>query len=288
MTVTESANAKLNLSLDVTGKLPGGYHSLRMVMESVALCDEAEVILRTDGEVTLRCSLPWLPCDGRNLAVIAAREFFAALGECPGADIRLIKRIPVGAGMAGGSTDAAAVLRALNRMTGRPFDAAGLREIGLRVGSDVPYCIEGGSALAEGRGEILTRLPMPPKCSVVIAKPVFPLSTAELFGLVDARRSRMRPDIPGQIRAMQDGDLSGTARRMYNVFEEVLPRRCAEIGTLRSTLLDCGALSAVMTGTGSAVFGLFEEEKTALSAAERLRTYCRDCFVTEFVPECVV
>ena len=282
-TITEAAYAKLNLSLDVTGRLPGGYHALTMVMESVELHDEISVTLRGDGEVKLRCDLGWLPSDGRNLAVAAAKAFFSALGEERGADITLCKHIPVGAGMAGGSTDAAAVLRALNRLCSRPFDAEGLRALALTIGSDVPYCVQGGSFLAEGRGERLSPAPMPPECAVVIAKPAFSISTPELFSLVDARRSRTRPDTAGLLRAMEAGDLPGTARRMFNVFEDVLPRRCGEVGALKLRLLDAGAIGSVMTGTGSAVFGLFPDADSAALAAESLRGHCRDCFVTRFV-----
>jgi len=283
--MTEQARAKLNLSLDVLGRLPGGYHALLMVMESVELCDEIDITPRSDGAFTLRSDLAWLPCDGRNLMIRAARAFCAA-AELPalGADLTLRKRIPVGAGMAGGSSDAAAVLRGLNALAGRPFDADGLRRIALEVGSDVPYCVCGGSALAEGRGERLTPLPEMPKCSVVVVKPSFSLSTAELFGRVDSRRSSTRPDTAGLRSALEAGDLPGVARRMFNVFEDVLPRSCGEIGEARGELLDLGALGAVMTGTGSAVFGLFDEEESAAQAASALRGQFEEVFLTRFTP----
>ncbi|MBQ2896365.1 MAG: 4-(cytidine 5'-diphospho)-2-C-methyl-D-erythritol kinase, partial [Oscillospiraceae bacterium] len=196
---------------------------------------------------------------------------------------RLKKRIPVGAGMAGGSTDGAAVLRALNRLCGRPFDAEALRAIGLTLGSDVPYCVQGGSMLAGGRGEKLTPLPMPPECHVVIAKPVFSLSTAELFSRVDGRHARTRPDTRGLICAMEQGDLPGMARRMFNVFEDVLPRHCGEVASIRGTLLEAGALGSVMTGTGSAVFGVFAGETAAKAAAGQLRSQYRDVCCTKFI-----
>ena len=280
--ITEKAPAKLNLSLDVLGRLEGGYHALRMVMESVSFGDTLEITLRKDGEIRLETGLAWLPRDGRNLAVEAARVFREALGEeTLGADILLTKRIPVGAGMGGGSADAAAVLRGLNRLTGRPFDGEKLRELGLAIGSDVPYCVCGGSRLAEGRGEVLSPLPMPPECRVVIAKPSFSISTASLFARIDGRAGRTRPDTAGMIGAMEQGDLGGVARRMFNVFEDVLPRSCRDVGAL----LDHGALGAVMTGTGSAVFGLFAGDGEAQKAAVALRSLCRDVTVTEFVGE---
>ncbi len=279
----EHAFAKLNLTLDVLGKLPNGYHSLSMVMESVELGDEVELTPRNDGEIILNSNLPWLPRDGRNLAVEAVRLFRDTLGEEKlGADIYLRKRIPVGAGMAGGSANAAAVLRALNRYTGRPYDADGLRALGLQIGSDVPYCICGGSMLAEGQGEVLTPIAMPPECHVVICKPSFSISTGELFKKIDARSGRIRPDTKGLIAAMERKDAGGMSRRMYNVFEDVLPRNFRDISELKSRFLDWGALGTVMTGTGSAVFGIFDDHDRAADASVDMGLYCRDVFLTRF------
>ena len=280
MTVNEKGYAKLNYSLDVRAKRPDGYHDLTMVMGSVSLWDDVDVTLRRDGRIEARCSLPWLPRDRRNLAVRAARVFFDAMNDplC-GADIHIKKRVPVGAGMAGGSTDAAAVLRALNALTGMNFSVERLRDLALAVGSDVPYCITGGMMLAEGRGEVLSPLPELPGGWIVICKPPFSVSTAELFGRIDKRRITAHPDTQGLCAALRAGDLSGVARRMYNVFEEALPRSSAEIGSIRGTLLGAGALGAVMTGTGSAVFGVFEDRAAAAAAHDGLlRTY-RECFL---------
>ena len=284
--VKEIAHAKLNLSLDVLSRREDGYHDLRMVMCSVDFGDDVIVSLRTDEDTVCSSNLPWLPQDGRNLAVRAVDAFFDTLCEKnPGVEITLVKRIPVGAGMAGGSANAAAVLRALNHLTGAGLDAHSLRNIGLMVGSDVPYCITGGNALAEGRGEILTVLPSIPSCSVVICKPSFSVSTADLYRVIDSHQLRAHPDTAGLIKAMKEGDLSGIARRMYNVFEDVLPRSSQEIRTIRSELLDLGALGAVMTGTGSAVFGLFDDQIKAAAAFSRLRVMYRDCFITEIHSE---
>lgn len=286
METKENAYAKLNLSLDVLGKRPDGYHDLRMVMCSVELADEVTVALRSDGRINVNSNFPWLPRDSRNLAVKAAEAFFDAVGEPnPGLDIQMFKRVPVGAGMAGGSANAAAVLRALNRLTHAGMDAAQLRRIGLTVGSDVPYCIEGGSALAEGRGELLTPIGWIPACSVVICKPAFSISSADLFRRIDLKPPRTHPDTAGMLQAIAAGELDAVARRMYNVFEDALPRSCAEIHTIRGALLDAGALGAVMTGTGSAVFGLFDREETAREAWERLKKAYRDCFLTQIRSE---
>ena len=289
MTVNEKGYAKLNYSLDVHAKRADGYHDLTMVMGSVSLWDDVEVSLRTDGKIEAACSLPWLPRDERNLAVRAARVFFDAAGETSlGADIRIKKRVPVGAGMAGGSTDAAAVLRALNVLTGANLSAERLRALALTVGSDVPYCVTGGMMLAEGRGEILSPLPELPGGWIVICKPPFSVSTAELFGRIDKRRVTAHPDTQGLCAALRDGDLRGAARRMYNVFEEALPRSSAEIGSIRGALLDGGALGAVMTGTGSAVFGIFEERAAAAAAHESLSQSYRECFLVRAVDALVL
>ena len=284
--VTELSRAKLNLSLDVLARRDDGYHDLKMVMGSVDFADEVTVSLCGSGETTARSNLPWLPSDRRNLTVRAAEAFFAALGEKnPGVEIHMLKRIPVGAGMAGGSANAAAVLRGLNTLTGAGLDADALRRIALEVGSDVPYCVSGGMALAEGRGERLTPLPPMPACHIVICKPAFSISTAELFSRIDGRALRAHPDTAGLIAALERGDLAGTAVRMFNVFEEALPRNAGAVRDIRSALLDAGALGAVMTGTGSAVFGLFDSLEWAEKARADLTGMYRDCVLTSMRSE---
>ena len=273
------AYAKLNLSLDVLGARPDGYHGMRMVMQSVTLCDDVRVALNDSGAVTAETNFGFLPLDGRNIAVRAAQAFFAAAGmEGCGAHIVLRKRIPVGAGLGGGSTDAAAVLRCLNELCGAGFSRAKLEEIGGTLGSDVPFCVAGGTQLAEERGDVLSPLPALPECRFVICKPRFSIRTPELFARIDSRVSRIHPDTDGISRALAEGDVAGVARRMYNVFEDVLPRRCGEIGVIKRRLLDAGALGAVMTGTGSAVFGVFPDDVAARAAAAALGAQYRECF----------
>ena len=277
--IQEKAWAKLNLSLDVLGRLPGGYHEMKMVMQSASLCDEVFLERNGAGSITLRSSFVYLPTDGRNLAYRAAEEFFKAAGlKNPGLSIGLKKRIPVGAGLGGGSTDAAAVLRGLNRMYGFPFGRVDLEHLGEALGSDVPFCVAGGTRLAEGRGEILTALPPLPDCGIVICKPPFPIRTPELFARIDGRRTRTHPDTAGLAAALEAGSLEDVARRMYNVFEEVLPAGCAEIGVIRQRLLDAGALGVVMSGTGSAVLGLFPGAAEAEAARQALAVHYRECF----------
>ena len=276
---SESARAKLNLSLDVLGKRPDGYHELRMVIQSSGLSDDVYVELREDGSFLAETNRRYIPSGEKNEAVKAARAFFSAAGLSLGAYIRIEKRIPVCAGLGGGSADAAAVLRALNVLTGANFSAEQLRTLALTVGSDVPYCVTGGMMLAEGRGEILSPLPELPGGWIVICKPPFSVSTAELFGRIDKRRITAHPDTQGLCAALHAGDLRGVARRMFNVFEEALPRSGAEIGSIRGALLDGGALGAVMTGTGSAVFGVFDDRAAAAAAYESLSQSYRECFL---------
>lgn len=265
-----NAYAKLNLTLDILRKREDGYHDLQMVMQSIDLCDRL-TLSPARGEGEMRTNLAYLPADGRNLAQMAAEAFRRATGKGGAVDIAIEKNIPVCAGMGGGSSDAAAVLRAMNELTGAGLSLMELAGIGQNVGSDVPYCVLGGTALAEGRGEILTPLPALPRCHVVVCKPAFPISTPQLFARVNVRRITCRPDTPGLIAALEAGDLLGVARRMYNVFEDVLePRRRGEIDAIKSVLIDSGALGASMSGSGPTVFGLFDCEDTAREAFGRL------------------
>ncbi len=275
------AYAKLNLALDILRKREDGYHDLRMVMHSVSLADTLTVT-PADGKGKLTTNLSYLPLDGSNLAVKAAEAFRDYTGSDLEVDISIEKRIPICAGMAGGSSDAAAVLLAMNELTGTGLSPAALAEIGRTVGSDVPYCLMGGTALAEGRGEILTPLPPLPACSIVLCKPSFSISTARLFSQVDVKKIRSRPDTAGMLDALSQGNLEDVARRMYNVFEDFLePRRKSEIFSLRSDLIDCGALGACMTGSGPTVFGLFSDSADAGNAAEVLSRKYRSVFLCE-------
>lgn len=281
----ERALAKLNLTLDVLGKRPDGYHDLRMVMQSVALCDEVTLEPRTDGALRARCSFAFLPSGEGNLAVIAARRFWAARGREPrGMDITIQKRIPVCAGLAGGSSDAAAVLRALNRLEGEPFDSQALAAIGAQVGSDVPYCVLRGTALVQGRGERLTPLPSLPHCHVVVCKPDFPISTPELFHRIDGVKLRCRPDTGGMLAALAAGDLAGVARRLYNVFEDALTERHQDkVSQIKGVLIQRGALGSCMSGSGPTVFGLFDDWTAAQAAYEELCETYHDTFLTQTV-----
>lgn len=277
-----SANAKINLTLDILRRREDGYHELQMVMQAVSLADQLTVVPARGTEGTAASDLHFLPTGGKNLAQMAAAAFRAATGLGGAVDVTIQKRVPVCAGLAGGSADAAAVLRAMDELTGAELSPVELAKIGEGVGSDVPFCVLGGTALAEGRGERLTPLPPLPPCHITICKPPFSISTPQLFSRVNVRKIVRRPDTAGTIAALEAGDLAGVARRMYNVFEDVLePRRMAEIREIESALIDCGALGASMSGSGPSVFGLFQDQRQAQDACERLKKSYRDVFLCQ-------
>lgn len=279
------ARAKLNLTLDVLGRRPDGYYDLRMIMQTIGLADVLTLEENGAGELRVSTNLHFLPSNEKNLAAQAALRWCEARGQAPrGLDIAIEKRIPVCAGMAGGSSDAAAVLRALNEREGSPLSLPELAKVGERVGSDVPYCVIGGTALAEERGEVLTPLPPLPRCWVVLCKPEFSISTPALFARIDSVKLRCRPDTQGAVAALEAGDLAGVARRMYNVFEDALPdRQRARVNDLKNALIQCGALGASMSGTGPTVFGLFDGGEAARQAQERLEGFGGEIFLTQTV-----
>lgn len=280
MRVQEYAYAKLNLTLDVTAKRDDGYHDMLMVMQTVSVTDS--IVLEQTGEKGIRASsnFRYIPTDERNLAVCAAGAYLDAVGEEKnGILIRMDKSIPVGAGMAGGSADAAAVLRGMNRLHGNRMNRRELEKLGEQVGSDVAFCVAGGTALARGRGEVLEDLTPMPDCAIVICKPGFSISTPELFRKLDQTGLRTHPDTAGMLSALESGNLKEISMRMFNVFEEVDDRRMRSEAEIKHVLLDYGALGAVMTGTGSAVFGVFGDETAAETCAAYLRSEHKFCHV---------
>ena len=283
--ITVQAPAKLNLTLDVLGRREDGYHDLRMVMQSVQMGDTLTLEPGKGESIRVKSNLGFLPSDGRNLAAAAALVFWKEQGIEPyPLDITLKKVTPVCAGLGGGSSDAAAVLRAMNEIHGTGLSVEQLAVIGQKVGSDVPYCVLGCTALAEGKGEILTTLPALPRCWAVLCKPDFSVSTPALFAQIDSVRLRRRPDTEGVLKALGEGDLPGVARRFYNVFEDALPERCAaKVNQVKHILIHHGALGAAMSGTGSAVFGLFEKQEEAQSAYEELLNLYPETFLTQTV-----
>lgn len=277
------ARAKLNLSLDVISRREDGYHDMKMVMQTVELADEISLTEIEESGVFVSTNLRYLPNDERNLAAIACCKFQEATGWAgKGLSIQINKHIPVCAGMGGGSSDAAAVLRAVNELSGLNLPLERLAQIGELVGSDVPYCVLGATALAEGKGEQLTVLPSMPACFIVVCKPSFPISTPELFGCIDCKKIRCRPDTEGIIAALHSNDLNGIARRLYNVFEDVLTdRRGTEIAEIKSEMVSGGALGAAMSGTGPTVFGIFDNEDHAKHVYQTLKEQYSDTFLTK-------
>lgn len=281
-TITLPAYAKLNLTLDILSKRADGYHDLAMVMQSITLHDDVTVTLTSTSGIVCRCGT--LPGDESNLAVKAAKAFFAETGIAPrGLAIDIEKRIPMQAGMAGGSTDAAAVLHALRELLAPELSTQALEKIGETVGSDVPYCVRGGTALAEGRGERLTTLKAAPRFHVVVCKPDFPLSTPALFKRSDAVEVIDRPDTEGMLQAIEDSDARGVSARVFNVFEAVLCAEEREVFTIKERLLSLGAATASMTGSGPTVFGLFTDAQAAQAAYDTLKTDYAQIYLAEFV-----
>jgi len=281
---TDFAFAKINISLDIVSKMEDGFHYLKSVMQSVSLCDEITIECSPGEGVTVEANLPYLPNDERNIAAKAALAFFTHTGITGYRTHIVVKKsIPVCAGLGGGSTDGACVLRMMDKLFETKLGRKSLETLGNTIGSDVPFSIDGGTKLAEGRGEILTDLSPIPHCFIVICKPPFTCSTPELFGLVKCEKIRARPDTEGLVTALESGDLGGIARRMYNVFEDVIPRGKLEISEIKSIMLDNGALGAVMSGSGPSVFGVFDNKDSAQSAYFDLNMSYKDCFLTETV-----
>ncbi len=263
----EKAWGKLNLTLDVLGVRPDGYHEMQMIMQSVDLCDDVTITLTDKDDWSCGCDCGDVPVGQENLTIKAANNFFDRFGNRPaGLEVFIHKNIPMQGGMAGGSSDAAAVLRGLNRLCDEPFSLAELADIGASVGSDVPYCIMGGTMLAEGRGEVLTPLPAMPDCYYVLVRPDFAVSTPELFRALDSAEIKKHPDTRAAIAYLKTGDLVSFCTCMHNVFQPVLEQKFPVIDDICTTLNSCGALGASLTGTGSVVYGIFRDKNTALMA----------------------
>ena len=271
MTGTRPAWAKVNLALDILRRRPDGYHDMRMVMQTISLCDTVSV-KETAAEFSLHMEGFTPPEGKKTLEQRAAEAFFSYIGQpMPGFAVTIEKQVPAYAGLGGGSADVAALLRILRDSYASELSNAELEKIGFTVGSDMPFCIHGGTALAEGRGEILTDLPPLPECWIVLCKPEFGIPTPALFALVDGGELEQRPDIDGMMTALRTGDLDSVAARLSNVFEEVLPEEYHEVFAIKRQLIELGALNAAMSGSGPTVFGLFRERETAERAVESLR-----------------
>lgn len=267
--------AKINITLDVLGKRSDGYHDLKMIMQSVSLHDILTITPKSQG-ISVNCNLGFVPTGENNLAYKAAEKFFKAAKISEGAEIFISKRIPVAAGLAGGSGNAAAILKGLNKMYGDIFSNNKLCELGLQVGSDVPFCINGGTMLAEGRGEILTPLSPMKETHFVLATPHMAVSTKKVFSKLNAEHLTEHPDTNGAISAIKDGNIHELGIRMYNVLETSM--RHPVIKKLKGQMIDLGAEGTVMSGSGPTVIGIFKTE----SAAKNAEKYFRKNSVTAY------
>lgn len=272
VTLKEFAFAKINLTLDVLGKREDGYHDLKSVMQTVSIRDDIEIDLGTEKPWKLICDKDDIPTDERNLAWKAAKLFFETTKKDPnGIEIRITKRIPSQAGMGGGSADAAAVLRALNTHYNAPFSILALAELGGQIGSDVPFCVLGGTAMVEGRGERLRKLPDMPDCFMVVCKPDFSCSTAELYDELDKAEIAKRPDNKAMESALYAGDLGKIAENIWNVFDPIVTKKHLELNYIKSICNSYGAVAQQMTGSGSAVFAIIDSFEYAAVICNMLK-----------------
>lgn len=281
MKITVKAPAKLNLTLDVTGRREDGYHLLDMLVQTVDLCDELEICLNSSGRVTLEEDTGILPRTADNLAVKAAQLLLEKADPLKGCHINLKKRIPVSAGLGGGSSDAAAVLKGLNKLIGSPFSTDELAEMALPLGADVPMCVVGGTLRARGIGERLERLRNLPGCVFVVTKNGTKPSTGEMYRRLSQSQIIRRPDTDKAIRAIENGDLDGLCDSIYNVFLHAVndPVVAEDIEMIRQS----GAKAAGLSGSGPSVFGIFADEMSAENCAEKLRAKGKIAFICQSV-----
>lgn len=282
ITLYEGAFAKVNLTLDVLGKRPDGYHDLKSVMQTISIRDDIEIDLDTGKPWSLSCTVEGVPCDERNLAWKAAEVFFDALKLDPnGLEIRITKRIPMQAGLGGGSADAGAVLRALNKHYNNPLSILALAELGAKVGSDVPFCTLCGTAMVEGRGERIRKLPDMPDCCFVVCKPQFSSSTPELYKKLDATEIAKRPDKQAMESALIAGDLGKVAEHIYNVFDPIVTQDHLELNYIKSIFNSYGSVAQQMTGSGSAVYAIVPDFEFAAVICSMLKDNYPEVFIAK-------
>lgn len=269
MLINLKARAKINLSLDVLGKRPDGYHEIRTVMQSLELHDTVFVWEKKSG-IEIQCSNPIVPCDGRNTAYKAAELMLDRYLPGKGVGIRINKNIPVAAGLAGGSADAAEVLKGMNRLFELGLSGDRLMEAGQKIGADVPFCIKGGTALAEGFGEIITPIASLPVTHVLLVYPEVSVSTVGVYERLELHKIPERPDIEELIRHIEAGKSDLLGKYMFNVLENVTAQENEIIGSIKSKLIKAGAFASLMSGSGPTVFGLFGEKAAAIEAKKAI------------------
>ncbi len=270
-TLTLKALAKINLGLDVLGKRDNGYHDVRMVMQTIYLYDNVTLTKTHEAGIRVETNLSYLPVDENNIAYKAAKLLIDEFDIQSGVHIKLEKHIPVAAGMAGGSSNAAAVLVGMNRLFQLGLTQKELMERGVLLGADVPYCVMRGTALAEGIGEQLSTLPPLPKCYILIAKPAVSVSTKVVYEALDAKEIIEHPNVDGIIKGLEEQNLEIITKAMGNVLESVTIEKYPIIETIKQAMKEAGALNAMMSGSGPTVFGVFEDRKTAKEAQQKLR-----------------
>ena len=284
---TIKAYAKINLHLDVTGIAENGYHFVNTVMQTISLCDDVEVVLTDAERHTISCTDKSLPTDEKNLAWRAADIFFERAAISKRTDIKITKRIPAAAGLAGGSADAAAVFIALNELSGYPLTEEELLLAGARLGADVPFCIAGGAKFADRFGDVLHDFPGMPDCYIVVSAGREGVSTPWAYSMLDTElagfsEGAYSPRGMDALRtALEQRDLLGVSQNIYNIFEGVIEKERADVGVIRHKLTECGALGAMMSGSGPSVFGIFDDREKAEAAKDALLSFGFAAFVTE-------
>ena len=276
------AFAKINLGLDVLGKREDGYHEVRMIMQTIRMYDQLDMRKSVEPGIHLTTNKKYIPLDENNLVWRAAKLMMDTCGIMEGVSIHLHKVIPVAAGMAGGSSDAAATLVGMNRLFHCGLSKEKLMELGVQIGADVPYCVLRGTALAEGIGEKLTVLPPMPDCWILIGKPGISVSTKYVYTTLDLNTDTVHPDIDGMKKALEDGNLYGITERMGNVLQDVTIPAYPEVERIKEQMKTLGAVNAMMSGSGPTVFGIFDNEEKAQEACQKLRESgsCQQVFLT--------
>lgn len=270
-TISLKAYAKINLGLDVLGTLENGYHEVKMVMQSISIFDKVNMTRNDSGKITMKTNLSFLPTGPDNLVYKAAKLIKDTYGIEDGIDIDLYKFIPVAAGMAGGSTDAAAVLKGMNILFNLKLSEDELKKLGVKLGADIPYCIMGGTALAEGIGEVLTRLPDCPMCYIVVAKPYISVSTKFVYDNLVLDENTVHPNTELIIKSITDNNIEGVANELCNVLETVTVKEYPVISDIKKVMIEKGALNSLMSGSGPTVFGIFTDKEKAEECNDYLR-----------------
>lgn len=282
--IERNAYAKINLGLDVLRRREDGYHEVKMIMQTVGICDTLTFTKKTEPGILLKTDRADLSAGEDNLICRAAKMLFEKAHITQGVEIYLQKRIPVAAGMAGGSTDAAAAFLGLNELFSLNYSLEDLQALGVTLGADIPYCLMGGTALSEGIGEVLSRLPAPPQCVLLIAKPDINVSTKFVYENLHADTLAFHPDIDGMVNAIGVGSLKGITDRLGNVLETVTIKEYPIIEKIKELMKAAGAENALMSGSGPTVFGIFTEEESARVAAGQIKeqSLAEEVFVTGF------